>query len=125
MALTEQVCVTYCISSSLLRRGPRTETDDWVTVFDDEREEFIGYDQLVANIKITRYRKVIIKGKEQYQLVFNFTPFYAEGGGQVGDTGHLESNDEKLYVVDTKKENNVIVHFTEELPKDVNKTFKI
>ena len=100
------------------------KTDDWVTVFEDEREEFIGYDQLEANIKITRYRKVNIKGKDQYQLVFNFTPFYAEGGGQVGDVGCLSYGEEKLYVVDTKKENNVIVHFTEELPKDVTASFK-
>ena len=100
------------------------KTDDWVTVFEDEREEFIGYDQLEANIKITRYRKVNIKGKDQYQLVFNFTPFYAEGGGQVGDVGCLSYGEEKIYVVDTKKENNVIVHFTEELPKDVTASFK-
>ncbi|MBL4624605.1 MAG: alanine--tRNA ligase [Flavobacteriales bacterium] len=106
------------------RKATIIKTDDWVKVIDDEQKEFIGYDQLEAKIKITRYRKVNIKGKEQYQLVFNLTPFYAEGGGQIGDIGYLSVGDEKVEIVDTKKENNVIVHFIDELPKDVTANFK-
>ncbi len=105
------------------RKATEIKTDDWVIVMDDEREEFIGYDQLQASIKITRYRKVNIKGKDLYQLVFNFTPFYAEGGGQVGDKGALKLGDEILYIEDTKKENNVIIHFTKTLPAQLDQTY--
>ncbi|MDA9564142.1 alanine--tRNA ligase, partial [Flavobacteriales bacterium] len=105
------------------RKATEIKTDDWVIVMDDEREEFIGYDQLQASIKITRYRKVNIKGKALYQLVFNFTPFYAEGGGQVGDKGALKLGDEILYIEDTKKENNVIIHFTKTLPAQLDQTY--
>jgi len=108
------------------RAASEMSTDDWTVLIDDPLEEFIGYDSLDANVKITRYRKVTSKKEgEMYQLVFNLTPFYPEGGGQVGDKGYLEtSQDDVLYILDTKKENNVIIHFTKHLPKHINETFK-
>ncbi|TYA74979.1 alanine--tRNA ligase [Seonamhaeicola marinus] len=108
------------------RAASEMSTDDWTVLEDDAEQEFIGYDALEANVKITRYRKVTSKKEgDMYQLVFNLTPFYAEGGGQVGDKGYLEnSRGDVVYILDTKKENNVIIHFTKNLPKDLNQTFK-
>lgn len=108
------------------RAASEMSTDDWTILNDDADQEFIGYDTLQANVKITRYRKVTSKKDgNMYQLVFNLTPFYAEGGGQVGDKGYLEdSHGDVVYIVDTKKENNVITHFTKNLPKHLNETFK-
>ncbi|APY10246.1 alanine--tRNA ligase [Seonamhaeicola sp. S2-3] len=108
------------------RAASEMSTDDWTVLVDDADQEFIGYDTLEANVKITRYRKVTSKkGGEMYQLVFNLTPFYAEGGGQVGDKGYLEDvNGDVVYILDTKKENNVIIHFAKNLPKNVEATFK-
>jgi len=105
------------------RAATKVETDDWVELRGDDSEEFIGYDYTEADIFITRYRKVSAKGEDFYQLVFNLTPFYPEGGGQVGDTGFIEYNEEKIEIFDTKKENNLIVHFAKELPADVNAAF--
>lgn len=106
------------------RADATTEQSDWVVLEEDEREEFIGYDHLHSDVRITRYRKVTAKKKELYQLVFNYTPFYAEGGGQVGDTGCIEHNGEKVYIIDTKKENNLIIHFAEKLPSNPKATFR-
>ncbi len=108
------------------RVASEMSTDDWTVLVDDAEQEFIGYDALEANVKITRYRKVTSKKEgEMYQLVFNLTPFYAEGGGQVGDKGYLEdSHGDVVYILDTKKENNVIIHFAKNLPKHLGETFK-
>ncbi|WP_166387629.1 alanine--tRNA ligase [Polaribacter sp. 11A2H] len=108
------------------RAASEMSTEDWTILVDDPIEEFIGYDALEANVKVTRYRKVTSKKDgEMYQLVFNLTPFYPEGGGQVGDKGYLETTQgDVLYILDTKKENNVIIHFTKNLPKHINETFK-
>ncbi|HMR15931.1 MAG TPA: alanine--tRNA ligase, partial [Mariniflexile sp.] len=108
------------------RAASETSTEDWTVLVDDAVQEFIGYDFLETNVKITRYRKVVSKKDgEMFQLVFNLTPFYAEGGGQVGDKGYLEdSHGDIIYILDTKKENNVVIHFTKNLPKDVTGTFK-
>lgn len=92
------------------------ETGDWVTVAEGDKPEFIGYDELTSLSRILRYRKVKQKNKELFQLVLDKTPFYAESGGQVGDTGILEIAGEKIQVVDTKKENDLIVHWVEKLP---------
>ena len=78
---------------------------------------------MTASVKIVRYRKVIQKKKEFYQVVFNLTPFYPEGGGQVGDTGYIEAKGEKYSVFDTKKENNLIIHLMKEMPADIDATF--
>ncbi len=106
------------------RKDAESTADDWVVLLEDDKEEFIGYDHTEANVRITQYRRMVVKEKEQYQLVFNFTPFYAEGGGQVGDTGYIESNGKKTSIIDTKKENNLIVHFAKELPEDPSALFK-
>ena len=108
------------------RAASEMSTDDWTILSDDANEEFVGYDMLEANVKLTRYRKVVSKKDgEMYQLVFNLTPFYPEGGGQVGDKGYLEdSHGDVVYILDTKKENNVIIHFAKNLPKHINETFK-
>ncbi len=100
------------------RAATAMETDDWVVLIDDKVEEFIGYDHLEATIKIVKYRKVVQKQKEFYQVVFNLTPFYPEGGGQVGDVGYIEANGEKTSVFDTKKENNLIIHLMQNLPSN-------
>ncbi|MCK7591528.1 alanine--tRNA ligase [Subsaxibacter sp. CAU 1640] len=108
------------------RAASEMSTDDWTILSDDAVEEFVGYDTLEANVKLTRYRKVVSKKDgEMYQLVLNLTPFYPEGGGQVGDKGYLEdSHGDVVYILDTKKENNVIIHFAKNLPKHINETFK-
>jgi len=100
------------------------ETGDWTLVGEDEKTEFIGYDHLDAEVRIIKYRKIKQKNKELFQLVFDKTPFYAESGGQVGDTGHIEAGSDKIFIIDTKKENELIVHFAEKLPSDVSATFK-
>jgi len=108
------------------RAASETSKEDWVILAEDAEQEFIGYDTLEANVKLVKYRKVTSKKDgDQYQLVFNLTPFYAEGGGQVGDKGYLEaSNGDIIYIINTKKENNEIVHFSESLPKDTSGAFK-
>ena len=105
------------------KKSGKIEKGDWEVLIEDEKEEFVGYTYLETEVKITRYRKVKTKDGQQYQLVFNLTPFYPEGGGQVGDTGVIEFQAEAISIVDTKKENKLIVHFTDELPKNVNAIF--
>ncbi|GGH15622.1 alanine--tRNA ligase [Sphingobacterium alkalisoli] len=93
------------------------DAGDWIVVGEETDVDFIGYDLLTAKTEIIKYRKVTAKGKDQYQLVLSVTPFYAEGGGQVGDTGVLVSESgETIYVTDTKKENGLIIHFVDKLP---------
>ena len=108
------------------RAASEVSTQDWVILASDVEEEFVGYDTLEAQVKLTRYRKVTSKKDgELYQLVFNMTPFYPEGGGQVGDKGYVESpNGDVTYILDTKKENNVIIHFAKELPSQYKETLK-
>ena len=108
------------------RAATKVETGDWVELRQHDEEEFVGYDTLSAPVTITRYREVASKKEGKlYQLVFNVTPFYPEGGGQVGDKGYLEAaNGEVVYIIDTKKENNLIVHFAKNLPRDPEANFK-
>ena len=108
------------------RAAAAVDTDDWQILLEDKDQEFIGYDYMEADVKITRYRKVTSKKDgDMYQLVFNMTPFYPEGGGQVGDKGYLElSNGNVIYILDTKKENNLILHYAKSLPNDPTEKFK-
>jgi alanyl-tRNA synthetase len=99
------------------------ETGDWILVGTEVKPEFIGYDQLESELTVVKYRKIKQKNKELFQLVFNKTPFYAESGGQVGDTGFIENANEKIFVIDTKKESELIVHYTEKLPESLNGVF--
>lgn len=100
------------------------ELSDWVVLSKDDKEEFIGYDHLTAKVHITRYRKVTSKKKTFYQLVFNYTPFYAESGGQVGDQGYIKHAEEKISIRDTQKENNVIIHIADKLPSNPDLEFE-
>ncbi|TWR26888.1 alanine--tRNA ligase [Mucilaginibacter achroorhodeus] len=99
------------------RAATAIDTGDWVVIKDDESVEFTGYDETETVAHIVKYRKVSAKGKDQYQIVLDKTPFYAESGGQVGDKGELVFPDgEIIDVTDTKKENGLIVHFTDKIP---------
>jgi len=100
------------------------ETGDWIMVGEDEKTEFVGYDFLESVVRIIKYRRIKQKNKEQYQLVFDRTPFYAESGGQVGDTGFLESAGEKIFITDTRKENELIVHVSDKLPSRLNVQYR-
>jgi alanyl-tRNA synthetase len=89
------------------------ETEDWITINDLPSSKFVGYDSLVSNAQVIKYRKVSGKGKEQYQIILDQTPFYAESGGQVGDSGTLTINGSPITITDTKKENDLIIHFAD------------
>jgi alanyl-tRNA synthetase len=107
------------------RAATAVDTGDWITVHPDPETEFVGYDDLEIETKILKYRQVTAKGKEQFQIVLQKTPFYGESGGQVGDTGRLEDHSRMFFVeiTDTKKENGVIVHYTDTLPEDIDGQF--
>lgn len=98
------------------RSAAATEQSDWVSVGDDVKTDFIGYDYDESDARLVKYRAVKQKDKELFQLVLDKTPFYAESGGQVGDTGYLDFGGEKVEVLDTKKENDLIVHWVKKLP---------
>jgi alanyl-tRNA synthetase len=99
------------------------ETGDWVLIDEDGKTEFIGYDYLHSTVRLIKYRKIKQKNRDFYQLVFDKTPFYAESGGQVGDTGYIESTKDKISIIDTKKENELIIHLAEQLPVDLAADF--
>jgi alanyl-tRNA synthetase len=107
------------------RAAAVSATDDWQIIKPDDEEEFVGYDVMSTPVSITKYRKVSSKKEgEFFQLVFNITPFYPESGGQVGDKGYLEAPNGAIhYIVDTKKENDLIIHFSKTLPADLNARF--
>jgi alanine--tRNA ligase len=104
------------------RNAAAVETGDWVMVKEGD-SNFVGYDLSECDVEILRYRKIKQKNKELYQLVLDQTPFYAEMGGQVGDSGWLTSEGETIDVIDTKRENNLSVHIVDKLPSDVTATF--
>ncbi|MEZ4927397.1 MAG: alanine--tRNA ligase [Saprospiraceae bacterium] len=103
------------------RKDAAKQVGDWMVLRDESDVEFVGYDLLETdNSYITKYRTVTVKGKPQYQLVLNRTPFYPEGGGQVGDTGYLSFGDERVRVLDTKKENTLVMHIVDKLPENID-----
>ncbi|MGA1776950.1 MAG: alanine--tRNA ligase [Flavobacteriaceae bacterium] len=107
------------------RSAAVSKAEDWVELCEVKEHPFVGYDQLNTEVKISRFRKMTTaKEGEFYQLVFDATPFYPEGGGQVGDKGYLESsNGDVFYIIDTKKENNLIIHHSKTLPEKLTATF--
>lgn len=105
------------------RNAAAQETDDWVELRKIDKTDFLGYDKLQAEVRIARYRKVSQKKKTFFQLVFDQTPFYGESGGQVGDTGYIESEGVKTRIFDTQKENNLTVHLVQKLPEDPSTYF--
>jgi len=106
------------------RAASEMSTDDWTVLVDGNVETFVGYDQTESDVKITRFRKVDSKKDGVlFQIVLDKTPFYPEGGGQVGDKGTLVSANETIEIIDTKKESNLILHFAKKLPENVNASF--
>ena len=105
------------------RNAAAVATDDWVEVLAIDESKFTGYDTLVDEVRIARYRRVTTKGKSYYQIVFDHTPFYGNSGGQVGDVGFIEADGERVAVTDTQKENGLTVHITDKMPSNVEATF--
>ena len=108
------------------KTAANVETEEWnfINKNKTDQEEFVGYDYLETTIRITRYRKVKTQDKELHHLVFDRTPFYAESGGQVGDSGYIDNNGEKIQILNTIKENNLIIHIAEKLPLKPGSAFK-
>ncbi len=113
------------IQKTRSRAATAVDTDDWTEVNSELAANFVGYDLLESQTSIIKYRKVTAKNKIQYQLVLSETPFYAESGGQVGDVGLLidYANNQQIKITDTKKENNLIVHYCDELPSQLDAVF--
>ncbi|MCE3259446.1 MAG: alanine--tRNA ligase [Bacteroidetes bacterium] len=113
------------------RAATAVDTDDWIYVEENKKHagsqeketDFVGYEDTECEAYIIRFRKVKAKNKEQFHIVLNKTPFYAESGGQVGDTGVLENINEKVFITDTKKENGVIIHYCDKMPEKLNAAF--
>ena len=101
------------------RAATALDTEDWITLYPTQKTSFVGYEDLLVPTRVVKYRKVKSKNKEQYQLVLEQTPFYAESGGQVGDTGMLIFGEEQIPVTDTKKENGEFIHFVQKLPVNI------
>lgn len=106
------------------RSATLIEAEDWVELIPNQSCEFIGYDNTEAEVSIVKYRKIIQKGKQYYQLVFDKTPFYPEGGGQIGDSGWIKNEKCNVNIFDTKKENKLIVHFATEFPENTKAKFR-
>jgi alanyl-tRNA synthetase len=104
------------------RAATAVDTEDWITLINNKNNQFVGYDLLQTQASVIKYRKVSSKTKESFQLILDTTPFYAESGGQVGDTGTLQFDKEIIAVTNTKKENDLIIHFTDKLPANIHAT---
>jgi alanyl-tRNA synthetase len=105
------------------RGAAAQEADDWTELIPIKESVFTGYDSLVEEVHIARYRRVTSKGKTTYQLIFDRTPFYGNSGGQSGDSGYIENGDERIAVTDTLKENGQTVHITSQFPADLSGKF--
>ena len=116
-----QICLNEQKERS--RNASAMDVKDWNHISKLKNKGFCGYDTFELKVHILMYREVSIKGEKMFQLVFNRTPFYPEGGGQVGDDGFLKLNDELVKIIDTKKENNLIIHFTKNIPKNIHSEF--
>lgn len=112
------------VQKSRSKKDAETSTGDWVELKAIEEVKFLGYESVTGSSQISKYREVEEKGKKLYQIVLDETPFYAESGGQVGDTGYIADGEEKISILDTKKENNLIIHFTNKLPSNPEATFE-
>lgn len=106
------------------RKDAEVETGDWIISGQGSETLFTGWDATEAEVQLLRYRKVVSKGKMQYHMVTDITPFYPESGGQIGDTGYMEQNGRRFRVLDTRKENNLIIHIMEEFPENPSHGFK-
>ncbi|UXP31875.1 alanine--tRNA ligase [Reichenbachiella agarivorans] len=106
------------------KQDAATSKGDWIEVKAIDEVVFLGYDAVKSTAQISKYREVEEKGKTLYHIVLDQTPFYAESGGQVGDTGFLADGDEKISIIDTKKENNLIIHFANQLPSNLEANFE-
>ena len=105
------------------RNAAAQDVDDWQEIVEVKQSEFVGYDTLECDVQIARVRRVQSKGKTTYQMVFDRTPFYGNSGGQVGDTGYIESANEKIAIIATEKENGLTIHITTTLPENLSATF--
>ena len=112
------------IQKNRSRAAAVVDTEDWISLDGIETSEFVGYDTTQTDIVITRYRKVTAKNKVNFQLVFDKTPFYGESGGQVGDTGWIESANERIEILTTVRENNLIIHIADKLPEKLTGNFR-
>ncbi len=113
------------LQKSRSRAAQQKDEGDWIKISDDRLVKFVGYLQLEATARVLRYRKVQTKNKVHFQLVLDKTPFYAESGGQVGDTGVIVAGDKKIVVWDTKKENDLILHMINELPEPIEQPLQV
>ncbi len=105
------------------QKDAQKELSDWVFISETAKQKFVGYDETSSTVKLNKYREVKVKSKVVFQLVFNLTPFYPEGGGQVGDIGFIQNKNEKIRIKDTKKENGEIIHYTDKIPSDLKSDF--
>ncbi len=105
------------------RNAAAQDVDDWKEIVPVKQSEFVGYDMLECDVRIARVRRVQTKNKTTYQLVFDKTPFYGNSGGQVGDTGYIESANEKIEIIATEKENGLIIHIAQSLPENLETVF--